>query len=108
MSNKIVEDIKTGLKGIRGAGDVLRGSAMEATDQAFDNNQNHPVTQASELKNQAIAQKGKNDWEAVDERLAVREREHEAEKQLHTERALEAERMAQPERGAGHHPRPLA
>ncbi|KAI8631609.1 hypothetical protein F5Y19DRAFT_424329 [Xylariaceae sp. FL1651] len=95
MSSKIVEDMKTGLKGVRGAGDALRGGLMEATDQAFDNNQNHSQTQASELKNRATTEKGKMDMQAVDDRLAQRERER------------EAERLTQPGKGAGHHPCPL-
>ncbi|KAI3317384.1 hypothetical protein HD806DRAFT_372318 [Xylariaceae sp. AK1471] len=99
MSNKIVDDVKTGLKGIRGAGDALRGGVMEATDQAFDNNQNHPQTQASELKNRSLAEKGKSDMQAVDDRLADREREHEA-KKLRENPGLGGQ-------SAGHHPRPL-
>jgi len=99
MSNKIVDDVKTGLKGIRGAGDALRGEMMAATDQAFDNNQNHPETKASELKNETIREKGKADMQAVDDRLAAREREREAEKAR-----LQA---GVPATNAGHHPRPL-
>jgi hypothetical protein len=99
MSNKIIDDVKTGLKGIRGAGDALRGGVMEATDQAFDNNQNHPETQASELKNRTITEKGKSDMQAVDDRLADREREREAQK-LNQNPGLGGH-------SAGHHPRPL-
>ncbi|KAI1137661.1 hypothetical protein F5Y05DRAFT_77044 [Hypoxylon sp. FL0543] len=71
--SKIVDDVKTSLKGIRGAGDAIRGEVLEATDQAFDNNQNHPVTQASQAKNKAIAEKGKQDVKGVDEMFARRE-----------------------------------
>ncbi|KAI0203331.1 hypothetical protein F4808DRAFT_458094 [Astrocystis sublimbata] len=78
--SKIIDDVKTGVKGIRGAGDAIRGNLMQATDQAFDNNQNHPQTQASELKNEALAHKGKGDMQAVDDRLASREHERAARK----------------------------
>ncbi|OTA58957.1 hypothetical protein K449DRAFT_385497 [Hypoxylon sp. EC38] len=71
--SKIVDDIKTGLKGIRGTGDAIRGEVLEATDQAFDNNQNHPETQASRAKNRDIAEKGKQDLRSVDDMLARRE-----------------------------------
>ncbi|KAI1445525.1 hypothetical protein F5Y02DRAFT_127701 [Annulohypoxylon stygium] len=70
--SKIVEDVKTGLKGIRGAGDVIRGDFLEATDQAFDN-KNHTQTQASQSKNRAVADKGKQDLKNVDEMFARRE-----------------------------------
>ncbi|KAI1818626.1 hypothetical protein GGS20DRAFT_527989 [Poronia punctata] len=99
MSNKIIDDVKTGAKGIRGAGDTLRGEMMAATDQMFDNNQNHPQTQASEVKNESISQKGKADMQAVDDRLANREREHKEEK-IRRQAGV-------PQTNAGHHPRPL-
>ncbi|KAJ8112299.1 hypothetical protein ONZ43_g5425 [Nemania bipapillata] len=106
MSNKIVDDVKTGLKGIRGAGDALRGNLMQAADQAFDNNQNHPTTQASELKNQTIAEKGKKDIQALDERLARHEQEREARKQDQAAAGL-AGNGASARKGTGHHPLPL-
>ncbi|KAI2615313.1 hypothetical protein GGR54DRAFT_642333 [Hypoxylon sp. NC1633] len=71
--SKIVDDVKTGIKGIRGAGDAIRGGVLEATDQTFDNNQNHPETQASQAKNRAITEKGKQDVRSVDDMLARRE-----------------------------------
>ncbi|KAI0839365.1 hypothetical protein F5Y06DRAFT_295391 [Hypoxylon sp. FL0890] len=71
--SKIVDDVKTGLKGIRGAGDAIRGEVLEAADQAFDNNHNHPETQASQAKNRAIAEKGKQDVKDIDEMFARRE-----------------------------------
>ncbi|TRX90924.1 hypothetical protein FHL15_008129 [Xylaria flabelliformis] len=104
MSSKIIEDVKTGMKGIRGAGDSLRGNMMQAADQAFDNNQNHPQTQASELKNQALAQKGKQDMQAVDDRLAAREQEHEARKLNNQGLASNGAGAA---KGTGHHPMPM-
>ncbi|OTA99602.1 hypothetical protein M426DRAFT_324997 [Hypoxylon sp. CI-4A] len=73
IMSKIVEDVKTGIKGIRGAGDAIRGEVLDATDQAFDNNQNHPQTQASQTKNRAIAEKGKQDVRNVDEMVGRRE-----------------------------------
>ncbi|KAI2776004.1 hypothetical protein F4815DRAFT_449713 [Daldinia loculata] len=74
--SKLINDVKTGLKGIRGAGDAIRGEAMEVTDQAFDNNQNHPQTQTAQTKNRAIAEKGKQDVKNVDNMFAQREWEH--------------------------------
>ncbi|KAI1800232.1 hypothetical protein F4811DRAFT_540145 [Daldinia bambusicola] len=71
--SKIIDDVKTGLKGIRGAGDAIRGEAMEVTDQAFDNNQNHPQTQTAQAKNRAIAEKGKQDVKKVDNMFAEHE-----------------------------------
>ncbi|KAH9905260.1 hypothetical protein F4778DRAFT_729201 [Xylariomycetidae sp. FL2044] len=72
MSN-LINDVKTGLKGVRGAGDAVRGELMQATDQAFDKNPSHPTTQASQSKNQAIAEKGKQDVRKVDDMAARRE-----------------------------------
>jgi hypothetical protein len=71
--SKIVDDVKSGLKGIRGAGDALRGGLMEATDDAFDNNNKHPITQANQAKNRAIAEKGKQDIRGADEMVARHE-----------------------------------
>ncbi|KAI0101069.1 hypothetical protein F4814DRAFT_104280 [Daldinia grandis] len=71
--SKLIDDVKTSLKGIRGAGDAIRGEAMEVTDQAFDNNQNHPETQTAQAKNRMIAEKGKQDVKNVDNMFAQRE-----------------------------------
>lgn len=76
----IAQDIKTGIKGVRGAGDALRGGLMEATDEVFDNNQRHPTTQQSELENKTISAKGKADMKGVDNMLARHEQHHEAAK----------------------------
>ncbi|CAJ2503366.1 Uu.00g107600.m01.CDS01 [Anthostomella pinea] len=81
--SKIIDDVKTGLKGVRGAGDAVRGGLMDATDQAFDNNSNHPQTQASQQKNQAIAEKGRQDVRGVDDMMARREWEREDAKAAH-------------------------
>lgn len=62
----IAQDIKAGLKGIRGAGEAVRGSTLEATDELLDNSPNHPETQASKLQNQAIKEKGKQDLQGAD------------------------------------------
>ncbi|KAI2605328.1 uncharacterized protein GGS25DRAFT_426051 [Hypoxylon fragiforme] len=75
--SRFVDDVKTGLKGIRGAGDAIRGQALEATDQVFDNNPRHPQTQASQIKNRTIADKGKQDIAHMDNMIARREVEHE-------------------------------
>ncbi|KAK8023913.1 hypothetical protein PG993_011979 [Apiospora rasikravindrae] len=74
--SKIVDDVKSGLKGIRGAGDAIRGSAMEVTDQAFDNNSNHPQTQLAQAKNHNIAEKGKQDIAGTDHMVARHEQKH--------------------------------
>ncbi|KAI0441622.1 hypothetical protein F4803DRAFT_408722 [Xylaria telfairii] len=105
MSSQIIDDIKTGVKGIRGAGDALRGNLMQATDQAFDNNQNHAATQASQRKHETLAQQGKSDMQAVDDRLAAREQERAARK-VDADGGL-ATNGAGAARGTGHHPAPL-
>ncbi|KAI0010814.1 hypothetical protein F4779DRAFT_616255 [Xylariaceae sp. FL0662B] len=79
--SKILDDVKTGLKGIRGAGDAIRGSVMEATDEAFDNNRNHPQTQATQAKNRALTEKGKQDVQGVDNMLAQHEWDRKAQQQ---------------------------
>ncbi|KAI1279021.1 hypothetical protein F5Y07DRAFT_360201 [Xylaria sp. FL0933] len=103
-TNKVVDDVKTGIKGIRGAGDALRGSLMDATDQAFDNKQNHPETQASQLKNQTLTEKGKREMQAVDDRLAQHEQKREATKLNQHGLTGNGAGAAQ---GTGHHPVPL-
>ncbi|KAI0909237.1 hypothetical protein F4824DRAFT_98344 [Ustulina deusta] len=104
MSSKIVDDVKTGIKGVRGAGEALRGNLLDAADQAFDTNQNHPDTQASKLKNQTIAEKGKRDMQAVDDRLADHEQKREARKLNQPGLAGNGAGAA---KGTGHHPMPL-
>lgn len=64
--SNIAQDIKAGLKGIRGAGEAVRGSTLEATDELFDNDQKHTETQASKLQNQTIKEKGKQDLKGAD------------------------------------------
>lgn len=76
--SKIVGDVKSGIKAVRGAGDTIRGSAMEVTDQALDSNSNHPETVASRAKNRSITEKGKQDMKIADEEVGLREREKEA------------------------------
>lgn len=71
MSNRTVDNVKAGLKGLRGAGDAARGSAMEAKDQTFASKSNHPQTQNSASKNHATAaEKGQQDLRHADEILA--------------------------------------
>ncbi|KAK8109699.1 hypothetical protein PG999_007836 [Apiospora kogelbergensis] len=74
--SKLVSDIKSGIKGVQGAGDAIRGSAMEVTDQALDNNGNHPQTQLSQAKNRSITEKGKQDMAGVDHMVARHEQKH--------------------------------
>ncbi|KAH8156561.1 hypothetical protein CIB48_g11690 [Xylaria polymorpha] len=77
---------------------------MQATDQAFDNKQNHPATQASQRKHETLAQQGKSDMQAVDDRLAAREQERAARKVDNQGLATNGAGAA---RGTGHHPAPL-
>ncbi|KKY32645.1 hypothetical protein UCDDA912_g07351 [Diaporthe ampelina] len=67
--SKVAEDVKAGLKGIRGAGEAVRGGAMEATDELLDQNPNHPQTRVSETKNQAIKEKGKQQLASADDTI---------------------------------------
>ncbi|KAI3391923.1 hypothetical protein diail_6625 [Diaporthe ilicicola] len=67
--SKIAEDVKAGLKGIRGAGEAVRGGAMEATDELLDQNPNHPQTQVSQTKNQAIKEKGMQQLASADDTI---------------------------------------
>lgn len=62
----IINDVKSGLKGIRGAGDAIRGTAMEKTDEAFDNDAKHPQTQLSQAQHRGIIEKGKQDIAGTD------------------------------------------
>ncbi|KAK7704334.1 hypothetical protein SLS64_008520 [Diaporthe eres] len=64
--SKVVDDVKAGLQGIRGAGEAVRGGAMEATDELLDRNPDHPQTRASETENQAIKEKGKQQLASAD------------------------------------------
>ncbi|KAJ4329030.1 hypothetical protein N0V84_000380 [Fusarium piperis] len=71
--SKLVDDVKSGLKGIRGAGDAIRGEVLKATDQTFEKNPDHPTTVESRTENEAIAEKGKRDMRGADEMLARHE-----------------------------------
>ncbi|KAF4499921.1 hypothetical protein FAGAP_3922 [Fusarium agapanthi] len=71
--SKIVDDVKTGLKGIRGAGDAIRGEVLDATDQVFDTDPRHPETLKDSADNRAIADKGKQDMRGADHMIARRE-----------------------------------
>lgn len=70
--SKAVQDIKSGLKGIRGAGEAIRGGAMEATDQLFDQDSNHPQTIASQEKNRAIKEGGLREATGADRDIGSR------------------------------------
>ncbi|PSR85581.1 hypothetical protein BD289DRAFT_453278 [Coniella lustricola] len=70
--SKIVEDVRSGLKGIKGAGDAIRGSTMQATDELFDQGSNHPQTAASTEKNRALAEKGMQDARLADQSIGSR------------------------------------
>lgn len=65
--SNIAQEIKAGLKGIHGAGEAIRGSTLEATDELLDNGgPKHADTQASKLQNQTIKEKGKQDLRGAD------------------------------------------
>lgn len=56
----IGSQIRTGLKGIQGAGEAIRGTMMKAADDVFDTKQDN-------AKNQAIVDKGLSDMKRADE-----------------------------------------
>lgn len=72
--SRIIDDVKTGLKGIKGAGDTLRGGAMEAVDDTFENRGNTDAAAAAHGRNQGLMEKGKQDLGHVDQ--AIAEHEH--------------------------------
>lgn len=65
-SNSIGEQIRSGLKGIHGVGEAIRGSAMEEVDKAFDPKSS---SKTGPSQNQAIAEKGVADMKAADQNL---------------------------------------
>lgn len=71
--SKLVDDVKSGLKGVRGAGDALRGGIMEATDKVFEKDPNHPTAIHSQAEKKGITEKGKQDLREADEMFARRE-----------------------------------
>lgn len=72
MSN-LAQDIKSGLKGIKGAGDAVRGSVLQAGDELFDpKGANHPDTVAAQAKNRTIAEKGAAEAKAADNDIGAR------------------------------------
>lgn len=70
---KIIEDIKSGAKGIRGVGEVIRGEAMGATDRAFQSTPSHPADQDAQFKHKAVADKGRQDVRGLDNMIARHE-----------------------------------
>ena len=68
-TGKIAKDIKSTLHGIRGAGDAIRGTAMEAVDAAANSKE-------GEARNRAIAEKGAVDVKSADQRFGDRRAEH--------------------------------
>ncbi|CAK7200701.1 hypothetical protein SEUCBS139899_003399 [Sporothrix eucalyptigena] len=71
--NTFFDDLTTGLKGIRGAGDALRGELLESIDRTFDNNPSHPTTAAETSKNRTIAEQGRAAMKRAEEMVARRE-----------------------------------
>ncbi|KIW33117.1 uncharacterized protein PV07_04608 [Cladophialophora immunda] len=70
-AQNIVEDIKSGLHGIHGAGDALRGGAMEALDTVFHK-------QEGEERNREIAEHGLAEMRGTEDRLEERHHQCEA------------------------------
>jgi hypothetical protein len=70
--SKLGEDIKAGVKGIRGAGDVLRGEVLEATDKIFEK-KGDPRDVQAQARDRAITEKGKADLRGMDNMFARRE-----------------------------------
>lgn len=75
MTN-IGNDIKSGLKGIHGVGETLRGTVNEAADQALDTDAKHPASQASQLEHRGTAAKGKAEVDGADSMIARHEAKH--------------------------------
>ncbi|KAI1765665.1 hypothetical protein GGR53DRAFT_254138 [Hypoxylon sp. FL1150] len=64
--SKYIQDFITAIKGIRGAGDTIRGEVMDATDRVFANKFNHKETEEAQAKNRALAQKGRQEMRDAD------------------------------------------
>jgi hypothetical protein len=74
--SKTIDDVKAGVKGVRGMGDVLRGEMMGATDKVFESSGSKPGHEAdvrSQAKHQAIKDKGRQDIQGMDDMFARRE-----------------------------------
>ena len=61
-TNEAIGDAKGILKGIKGAGDAIRGTFNESVDTAFKDTR-------GEAKNKAIKEKGQADMQRADERV---------------------------------------
>ncbi|KAI1610443.1 hypothetical protein EDD36DRAFT_326278 [Exophiala viscosa] len=59
----VLGDVKSALKGIKGAGDTIRGTVNESVDTAFDDKQ-------GQVENRAVKEKGEADVNAADQRLS--------------------------------------
>ena len=64
QGRSIGDQIKSGIKGVHGIGEAIRGTAMAETDKAFGT-QNTAET----VKNENIARKGFADMKAADENI---------------------------------------
>jgi len=62
-TQSIGNQIRSGLKGIHGVGEAIRGTAMEATDEAFN-------TPEGAVKNKAIADRGVADAERAGDSIS--------------------------------------
>lgn len=71
MSN-LAQDIKSGLKGLQGAGDAIRGKALALGDELDPKGADHPDTVAAHAKNRALADKGAAEVKAADGDIGAR------------------------------------
>ncbi|KIX05667.1 uncharacterized protein Z518_03639 [Rhinocladiella mackenziei CBS 650.93] len=68
-SQEIVDDIKSGLHGIHGTGEAIRGGAMEALDTAFHK-------QDGEAQNRETAERGIAEMRRAKDRFEERHHHH--------------------------------
>lgn len=70
-SSSTSTDLKSTLRGIKGVGDAIRGTAMEAVDSLSHN----PQDKASEAQHHAIAERGMAEARQADQRFGERRAE---------------------------------
>lgn len=62
-THSVVNDVKSALKGVKGAGDTIRGSFNESVDTAFNDKQ-------GEVANRAVKEQGEANVQAADQRFS--------------------------------------
>jgi len=68
-TQELVDDIKSGLHQVHGAGDAIRGGAMEALDAVFHKHE-------GEERNRAIAEEGIAEMNVEEDETALRSHHH--------------------------------